>query len=911
MLSEKARRAAAGGDGYSWQAAWSLQDPGLSYKGFRSAPHPAALPYGFAYNATNLRCGPWEAIGRRLGTSTAVAAATGLPSGTFKGLSPEYDDGTYKHWIIAWKEADNDVHLYWRIYTKSSGVFGNWTQITQDSGKYGDTALTDPDNGRVQFFWCEVPAGGAQTVDWHTLTDDTVCFVSDGTNARACSVANIVVTGSITGKASHCNGIPTPVGNIGVVFDMRDWLDMSLAATPTGSGAGDWGTVNDTNSTWIFTTGAGAGTPAVLTGSDSADIVFDAEEITYGTYTSDTEYVPSKQFVLIAHASKGDFWENADFYYQSKTGAGAYAWVQFTNPPLVLSTNVANYEMVVFEFPDKLPEAAASLFINGLRIVTRVTTPVSTTVTIYAMGASGVVRGGTQYGMCRVNLGGQVFSPGVVAALSGFGAVKAEGRKENAGVLDATTREDFPGSPSNTIRTHSRALPDGFILPIDTRVYYRAVLSFSNPHQGDLDSNAADYVYVYRKEPGDRDFYRVTRTIVGTYGASWSYISGTAGSTRQFTDEFMSEYRQFRDTMPDESAKSCPPFQSGKSIGPRAYVLEDAAFGCQVRVSEYGFPVRFVEGVAQSADQKGGFNLKIPNEKGRAVAQTVSGARPSAVYCFTDQSVWRVVRGTDGVVMFDLARESALGCCSGQSVAQLDGSLCWHDKNRDFRALDSPNLSRHKVSQFDSVPDAYIGVIESVFWKGRLYTTIVASGGTEPTEVMVYNFALGEYESKDTFTSTMEPESWIPWREGGTNKLYYVGADGAFYEYEKSGQYTDAGQAVSWLIESREWANTDAPNWEPIGIRHMGIVCTDLTSGTITCTRIFTSPAASPAGTISIDVSTAYAWKQDTKSGASGTESPGGEGNGVRLRWSGSLSAAFECYALVAEAKNVELGGHA
>jgi len=288
----------------------------------------------------------------------------------------------------------------------------------------------------------------------------------------------------------------------------------------------------------------------------------------------------------------------------------------------------------------------------------------------------------------------------------------------------------------------------------------------------------------------------------------------------------------------------------------------------------------------------------------------VAEGRASGVYVFTDQSVWKLVRGTDGVMLYDLDRESSLGCCSGQSVAQLDGSLCWLDKDRDFRAIGSGNLSRFKISEFDAVPDAYIGILDCVFWKGRARTTLVASGGTEPTEVVVYNFALGEYESLDTFTDTVEPEQWIEWRVDGSNQLYYVGADGGIYEYEKSGQHTDAGEDISWLVESREWVNSDAPNWDPIGIRHMGIVCTDLSSGTINCTRIFTSPAQSIAGTISIDVSTAYAWSQDVKTGASGTESPGGEGNGVRLRWSGSLSGAFEAYALVAEAKNVELGGH-
>lgn len=913
-LSPQALRSSQTGDGYSWQHAWSLQDEQLRYRGFRSAPHPATLPVGFAYSATNFRCGPGEPFGRRLGTSTAVAAATGLPSGTFKGLSPEYDDGTYKHWVIAWLEADADVHLYWRIYTKATGVYGSWTQVTQDSGKFGDTALVAPaNNGRVQFFWAEVP-GGDDTLtgeDHHTFLDDAVCFVTDGASVRSLSRNEIMpAAGTISGKASHAKAIQSPVGNLGVEFDAYDWLDMSLAASVVDGGT-DWAAPTAAASVWTFATAAGAGSPAVLTGSQASNIDFDAEEVRFGTYATDTSFFQCRQLILVAHSTKAEFWKNADFAYSHKTGSGAYAYVAFDNPPLVLPTGITNYELVVFDFPDRLPKDADSIYINGFQITSRVTTPVSTTVTIYAMGVGGVVRGGTQYGICRVNIGGQVYSPGVVVGLTGFGTVTAESRTANTGVLDAVAEADWPGTPSSTIRTHSRALPDNFMLPIDSRVFYTPKVKYSSPHQGDLDTNAANYVYIYRKEPRDRDFYRVDRIPTAAHSGTWGYSAGFAeSSTETFTDQVSPDYREFRDTLPDESCTPCKPFQSGRTIGPRAYVLEDTAFGCQFRVSEYGSPVRFVEGVAQSADQKGGFNLKIPNEKGRAVAQTVSGRRPKAVYAFTDQSVWRLVRGTDGIVMFDLALESALGCCAPGSVTQLDSSLCWLDKNRDFRALDSPNLSRFKVDEFDAVPDGYISVLDSVFWKGRCYTTLVASGGTEPTQAMVYNFALGEYESLDTYTSTVEPEQWIPWREAGANKLYYVGADGAFYEYEKAAQYTDAGQAVAWLLESREFANSDGPNWDPIGIRHMGLVGTDLTSGTITCTRIFTSPAQSLAGTINVDVTTAYAWKQDTKSSASSVESPGGEGNGVRLRWNGSLSAAFECYALVAEAKNVELGGH-
>lgn len=890
-----------------------------AYKGLHTAKHPLSLGEGMAFDARNLRVDPDGAIKVRNGLAD-VADNTGLPSGTFKGASEFYDDGTLVHVLLAWKEADNDVHIYRRQYTKSSTTWGDWILVTADSGKFGDTALTDPSNGLVQFWWCEAPAddqtlesyGGAR---W-TYKDAPLCVISDGTKARIADL-DVLVNGPELGdaikQASHCNVVPRPRGNMGVVFDAYDWLDMSAAATPTGSGAGDWGTVNDTNSTWVFTTAAGSGTPAVLTGSDTADIVFDAEEITYAVWDSFRDGIVytslPRHFFMVATTTKDDLWENVDWSFSFKEEGGAYAWKAFPSAPLVLDTNVDTYKFVVFEFPDHAPASTNDLLVNGLRLTTRVTTPVSNTLTIYAMGAGGHVPGGTEYGIARRNRSAHTYSAGVVCHNTTFGVKKTGTRGVNLGTLDGTNRADFNGIPSTTIRAHSRALPNDFVLPVDSRVHYAPKVYYPNPSQDDLDTYAADYVAIYRKEPGESDFYEVERQSTGQYAVigGWVFISGTAKSTRTFTDLNRADIRNFANRLPDESCIPPMPFMAGLATGGRGVVLENTNYGTQVRMSEYGQPLRFVEGVAVSDDTKGGFNYKIPREKGRAVAQSeyLGGNSESAqTVVFTDESAWAPFRMQGDVVLFDLRRVSSFGSV-GPSVAEVDGTLCWMDKDREIRVLGlSESLSRGQVHDiFEAIPDGYSGITDLAYFRGRLYVAYTPSGQTENQRVAVYNVHSKQWECFDTMPADKEVQQFLNWRIAGANKLYYIDSTGSIREYEKASQTTDDGTAISFLLESGEYHNDF---FKPVVAHRMGVVA-DKVSVTLNTTRTFVEPSSTSTGTIALSDGTDRAWKVDDL--GSGSRIPGGESVGVRLKWDGSFSVACSFYSLMAEMDGGQFGG--
>ena len=169
----------------------------------------------------------------------------------------------------------------------------------------------------------------------------------------------------------------------------------------------------------------------------------------------------------------------------------------------------------------------------------------------------GVVPGGTEYGIARRNRSSHVHSPGVVCGDTTFGTKNSSTRAINEGVLDAVDRQEFNAVSSSTLRLKSRALPAGFILPIDSRVNYTPKVRFSEPHTGDLTDNGADYVCIYRKEPGDADYYRVDRIPLGYYATSWQYGSPASGSaasaTYTYTDVVPTDYREFKDRLPDES----------------------------------------------------------------------------------------------------------------------------------------------------------------------------------------------------------------------------------------------------------------------------------------------------------------------------------------------------------------------
>lgn len=884
------------------------------FDGLHSAKHPLAMGPGMAYDLKNCRKRPGGPISVRNGIAD-VSNITGLPSGTFKGCSELYNDGTYHHFLMAWKEADNDVHVYWLKYTNSSATWDtSYTQVTADSGKFGDTALTDPANGYVQFYWTEAPSDD-QTLESFgggrlKFRDAPLCVISDGTKAVIFDVdtnLNGPELGSDTRGVSHSLAIPAPKGNLGVVFDAYDWLDMAAAATQTGSGTGDWGTVNDTNSTWVFTTGAGSGTPAVLTGNDTAHILFDSEEITFAAYTGVQDYFQARQFWMVATTTKDDFWENCDFAFSWKEDGGSYGFTYFDAPPLVLDTNVTGYKFVVFELPDLLPGNANSLLMNGLQLRTRVTTPVSNTLTIYSMSAGGVVPGGTEYGIARRNRVGHVYSPGVTCHHTGFDVKRAGTRGVNDGILDGTVRADFNGAPSNSIRAHSRALPNDFILPVDSRVYYAPDVYYSSPTQDELDTYAADYVAIYRKEPGESDYYQVERIAVANYASGWNFESGFAASSSEvYTDVVRAQFREYSDRLPDESCIPPMPFMAGASFGGRSYLLENTKYGTLLRISEQGNPMRFTEGVAVSDDTKGGFNIKISKAKGRAIGQAeyLGGNSASAqVVVLTDEDAWAPFRMQGDVVLFDLRRVSSYGSV-GPAIATVEGTLAWLDKDREVRVLgDSKSLSRDKVSDIlDAIPDAYVSIADMAYWRGRLYIAYCPSGQTENQRVLVYNVNGGYWEGYDTLPADKEVQRFIHFRHNA-NKLYYIDSLGFIREYEKASTVTDDGAAISFLIESGEYHND---YFQPVVAHRMGTVCDDA-SVTLNTTRTTLEPSATFTGTILLSTGTDRAWKYDDS--GSGARVPGCESVGVRFKFDGDFSEAHSFYSFVAEVKGGQFGG--
>src|SRR3990167_4236564 len=207
------------------------------FDGLHSSKHPLALGPGMAYDLKNSRKDVGGAIRVRNGVGTSFAVATGLDAGgAYRGASDYYSDGTYVHQLIAWKDlADADVNVYHHKYTLSSSTWGSWTKITADSGKFGDTALAAPTNGRVAFWWGDVPAGDQTTTgyDYHSFRDAPFCCFSDGAATRIADM-DIVVNGAELGDASklcsHAKSIPPPKGNIGVEFDAYVWADMSQNA---------------------------------------------------------------------------------------------------------------------------------------------------------------------------------------------------------------------------------------------------------------------------------------------------------------------------------------------------------------------------------------------------------------------------------------------------------------------------------------------------------------------------------------------------------------------------------------------------------------------------------------------------------------------------------------------------------
>ena len=170
-------------------------------------------------------------------------------------------------------------------------------------------------------------------------------------------------------------------------------------------------------------------------------------------------------------------------------------------------------------------------------------------------------------------------------------------------------------------------------------------------------------------------------------------------------------------------------------------------------------------------------------------------------------------------------------------------------------------------------------------------------------QVLVYNFDGQYWEGYDTFPSGKEPQQFFHRRVAGSNLLYFIAIDGAIYEYEKSGQVTDGGTAISYLIESGEYHND---NFKPVIAQRMGVVADDA-SVTMTTTRTTAEPSGTTTASLDLSTGTDRAWKWDTT--GSGPGIPGAESVGIRCKFEGDFSEAHSFYAMVAELSGGHFGG--
>ena len=875
------------------------------YAGLKSARHPLTLRPGEASDAKNLRAEPGQPIHVREGIAK-VLPSDGLPDGAeIYGASEPFQYGSLWRFLVAVRDpADSKIHVYYQAYDSLAGTWqAQWTKSSQPSGQFGDTRMTVPASGYVQFEWVRSPYDAIPKA--------------------------VAVDGSLTARIwtpvgfAHANAIDPPedVRSFPVQARMNDGLDVANgAATAAGGGANDWGTVQRGGSAggyyWEWNTAAST------SGTGAASIVHDTDDATWIPPLTDDQ---SKQIVLVAEYDDRSFWDCVKVDVRVDMGSGD-SWLTVHDPAndlntmVELSTNVAGYKVIAFSLPDRtdakfVPSTTVTL--DGIRLTsTSASLPATSNVKVHWVASSGRVPGGAEYACCRRQGASLVDSPGVIYQLGSFGREAVSARQLQSGFIDKTDESDF-NVRSKGVVPLGASVSDAFVFPVDPRLFYVYDVPYSIPTEDNLKTNGADLFVIYRKEPGESEFYRVNHVVVGSYDAgakSWVSVPGGNkwGEVSQFSDYVLPEFRTFTDRAPDEF--TIPP-QGGTAVAfanGRLHVAASVSQGSgnRLMISEQGQPMRFRELLRMDtpslADPASGFAAKIEGENIRAiraVSEQVQTPNGSAVLLFTDKSVYAVDRNVGGgAALFQLRKLNSLGCSAGASVAELDGNVVWLDKDMSARRLDGMAISLYQVDdRLRSVPSALLGRAAGIFHRGRYYLSRATASASRNDRTLVFNSLGSLWESDDTAPSGKEPQLWLEWPVGDRG-LYFFASDGTLYQYEKPKQTTDDGAAIPFLVESGEFHGR---SFGPVSARHVGLVG-DTATTTLKTERLFSEPPSVAAGELDLDTGGSLAWKYDRRKAGG---APGGEGQAVRIRVSGEFTAAFRLLALVAEIEGAELGG--
>lgn len=521
------------------------------------------------------------------------------------------------------------------------------------------------------------------------------------------------------------------------------------------------------------------------------------------------------------------------------------------------------------------------------------------TLDIYAIGGGAVVPGNALY-----------------AGTYHASETRAESPRLIYGSHDTAKLSDIGGRPLTT------DTGGAVKLPIDERLLYAPTVHYQNPSTAEL-ANGVDEFRVYRKDPGEDDYYLAFTKEIATYTAgAWTLSAGTVLSVESVVDSTEPEEKKSI-RLPGPFHKPLPTsIRDALWVNGRLFVIgRYDSTKYDLYVSELDNPWRFRRyNLPGETDPNAPVWVNLPTEVPvRLVSSPSSLLGSDVVYCVTDKNVYQIIGRDTFTIRQSVRRILTHGSVAPRSVLVYRGELWFFDtmdmqvRRLTASGLETPSLDRVDTdldfSTLTSLTDlkkmVTIGAKEDLIYVGFSRTSVTLND-----EVLVYNMRLDAWESNDgSFPSGVNISQFLTGVNspaGVSMPLCAITYAGKLLEYERTGETLDydGSSGTAPAIELR-WGYSLLPDFSEFTFGNFRISADNQTSFSFTGTRTFQPGGGTLGCTTSFNSASGIGWVRSVLG------SPSGKARGwaCQPKLTGSYNGGKRIYRIDIEADKRRLSG--
>lgn len=846
------------------------------YKGLFSSPSPVALGMGMFSAAQNVR-EDGNALSCRNGVTALLSAGPSVTNGVFVGGAIETWGSNLLALAGIYDPAVSKVRIYYNLY---SGSWLGWGESTASSGKWGDTRMTMPTDGPLQFVRLSNLDGSDKFVVQSGIASEKPRIIMEDGSPTA-------IIASVVDPVLSATAEPAIAG-------MKKVFTVSTGTWTHSVTAG--------GNTWTTTT-AGTTPDQYINLASGAGVGITSGKASQSILAAGLDLTDCRQACFIwACALDDQIWQKVKV--ELVIGATP-TYLTILDPDnnileavtteRVFASGSESFYMTAIP----IPPGTTVTDVRGFRITAQQDLISDIVLKIAMFAGGGRVPGGAEYALAFENSFTDIESPGIVLVSGGL----VDGGNQD--LLNRAIRGVTQSNAASVgeykitgVLTMFGGSPVTVQLPVDSRIYYEYQVPVFSPSQtqGELGVN---FCNIYRRDPGEEAFTYVYAQQAGAYVASaWTYYTPfTAWSQRSYyADNTSPSSRDANRVLPDEFCEPPPAGYPMVASNNRLYVGATEGTGSGQRagavwVSEEGRPLRFraiSRWESGQIAQEAGFVVSVGTSRPQAlVAASGQFLGVSSIYCATQDDLWVLDSQR-------ASRVSSVGSLSSLSFAERDGALFYLSDEQQAVQFGggASNLSRNSVDDFlTGIAASRLGWVASIAYKDRWLMAFTASGGSQNTRVLVYNRVTGHWESCDSLPTTEAVAQFSGWLYGGAKKTVYWTPTGAIMQWDSGS--TDNSTAITMTLTTKEFLPLPRTSIKAYRMSVEGTTG----SATLTCRRTFGSTNVD--GTITQEA-TGMTRKIDASSGAP----VGGRGDSVKLTLTGTPGAGWKLHRWECDLKN-------